>query len=492
MSDKHDLELLIQGHVPIINIQTFEERRALEQLVQVATKHILPAFKWTITDGLQRLDIDLGNQKHVSDPQDVLRHIKASNLQGLYVLLDFNSYLNDPLNARLIKEIAMTFDGDKGKLIFISHQLDLPSHLSRLSVNFHLRLPNADELENVIHQQAKSWQTQNNNRVRTDRETLDRLIQNLSGLSLNDAKRLVRNAIIDDGAITETDLPEVMQAKYRLLNQDDVLAFEYDTANFSEVGGMQVLKNWLHQRHAAFKDEKDLPKGLDKPKGILLLGVQGCGKSLAAKAVSGIWGVPLLRLDFAQLYNKYIGETERNMRQALHTAEIMAPCVLWIDELEKGIASSNDDEGTSQRLLGTLLTWMAENKHAVFIVATANQIDNLPPELIRKGRLDEIFFVDLPNQTTRERIFHIHFDKRDIASTDINIEKLAQHSEGFSGSEIEQVVVSSLYSSHASGNAIDTQKVLDELKQTRPLSIVMAEQINALRHWASQRTVSVD
>ena len=492
MSDKHDLELLIQGHIPIINIETFEERRALDQLVKTATRTFVPVFKWTVTDGLKRLDIELGNQKHVSDPKDVLEHIKSAQLQGLYVLLDFNAYLTDPVNQRLVKEIAMMFDGQPGKLIFVSHQLELPPGLEHLSAGFQLRLPSQDELSSLVKDEARQWQQQSRQRVRTDKTTLGRLTQNLSGLSFNDARRLIRQAIIDDGAITESDLPEVMEAKYRLLNRDDILAFEYETARFSEVGGMARLKHWLVQRQAAFHDPGNLPKGLDRPKGILLLGVQGCGKSLAAKAVSGVWGIPLLRLDFGRLYNKYVGETERNMRQALHTAEVMAPCVLWIDELEKGISSGSDEEGTSKRLLGTLLTWMAENQHSVFIVATANQIDVLPPELIRKGRLDEIFFVDLPDAPVRKQIFQIHLDKRDIPLSGIDLPRIVDASDGFSGAEIEQAVVSALYASHSNDAQLDTDSLLQEISQTRPLSIVMAEQIQQLRYWAGQRTVPVD
>lgn len=492
MSDKHDLELLISGHTPVISIETHEERRVLELIKQTAIQKYTPIFSWTVTDGLQRRDISLDPQKLVAEPQDVLRHIKASNLQGLYILLDFDPYLADPVNIRLLKEIAMSFEGNIGKLILVSHKLKLPANLARLAVNFQLRLPDADTLKKLIKQEAKIWQQQNNTRVRTDSDTLQQLIQNLSGLSHNDARRLIRNAIVDDGAITESDLPEVMQTKYNLLNQDNVLAFEYDTAHFSDVGGMTKLKSWLSQRQPAFQDDDSLPAELDRPKGILLLGVQGCGKSLAAKAVAGIWNTPLLRLDFGQLYNKYVGETERNLRQALHTAEVMAPCVLWIDELEKGIASGNDDQGTSKRILATLLTWMAENKQAVFIVATANQIHSLPPELIRKGRLDEIFFVDLPDKDTRENIFEIHLNKRKILSENLNLSDIAKASEGFSGSEIEQIVVSVMYANHIDMSGITTQNLLDEIKLTRPLSIVMAEQIAELRHWAKQRTVPVD
>jgi SpoVK/Ycf46/Vps4 family AAA+-type ATPase len=491
MTDHNDLDFLIRGHTPIIAIESFEERQALDHLLRIAVESTLPLFQWTATDGLHRIDIDLGAQKHIAAAQDVLRHIKSSGLQGLYALLDFDPWLNDPVNIRLLKEIAMQFDGNHGKLILISHHSQLPDSLSRLSVLYRLRLPNTSELEQLIKTEAQAWQQQTGQKVRTDRPTLDRMIKNLSGLSLSDAKRLIRNAIINDGAITESDLPEIMQAKYRLLNRDSTLSFEYDTQQFSDVGGMEELKKWLLQRQTAFAGDAGNHR-LDRPKGILLLGVQGCGKSLAAKAVPGIWGVPLLRLDFGQLYNKYIGETERNLRQALHTAEVMAPCVLWIDELEKGIASGDEDEGTSRRMLGTLLTWMAENTHPVFIVATANQIDILPPELIRKGRLDEIFFVDLPGDAIRTQIFHIHLARRGIPFNTLDMPALTKASAGFSGAEIEQVIVAITYHHHHTRKAIDTQMLLDEISRTRPLSVVMAEDIASLRLWARERTVSVD
>ena len=309
-------------------------------------------------------------------------------------------------------------------------------------------------------------------------------------MTFQDARRLARNVIVDDGAITEDDLPEVMRAKYQLLNRDDVLSFEFETAKFSEVGGMRQLKRWLQQREKIFHGQVDRA-GIDTPKGLLLLGVQGCGKSLAAKAIAGIWNVPLLRFDFGALYDKYIGESEKNLRQSLTTAEVMAPCVMWIDEIEKGIASGNDD-GTSKRILGSLLTWLAENRANVFIVATANNIDELPPELIRKGRLDEIFFVDLPKRDIRKQIFSIHLAKREVDQHAFDLDRLAAASEGFSGAEIEQAVVSSIYSSFGGDGAITTETVLDEISATRPLSVVMDAQIRKLKQWAESRTVAVD
>jgi SpoVK/Ycf46/Vps4 family AAA+-type ATPase len=257
------------------------------------------------------------------------------------------------------------------------------------------------------------------------------------------------------------------------------------------VGGLQKLKKWLLQRKPAFLAEAGASH-LDAPKGILLIGVQGCGKSLAAKAGAGVFGVPLLRLDFGALYNKYHGETERNLRETLKTADVMTPCVLWIDEIEKGLAGRNSETGTSQRVLATFLTWLAEKKNRVFVVATANDISSLPPELVRKGRFDEIFFVDLPTREIRAEIISIHLAHRGQLPEQFDLDLLAEVSNGFSGAEIEQAIVSALYEAHAQRGALATEHVLAAIEGTRPLSVVMAENISTLRHWAAGRTVSCD
>ena len=487
----HEISLLIRSHTPILILETHEERRAINLLKDIAMNIGLPIFKWSVTSGMKREDIDLDPQAHLKEPTQVLGHIKASNLPGIYLLLDFHPYLKDPLQVRLLRELAMMFDRKQSKLILISHKIDVPAEISKLSHNFELQMPKDDELEELVHDEARKYaQESKSSQVKTSRKIIDLLIRNLKGLAVNDARRLVRSAIIDDGAITRDDLPEVMEAKYRILNQDDVLSFEFDTSNFGEIAGMKKLKTWLMQREKFFHQTVDMP-GMECPKGILLLGVQGCGKSLAAKAVAGVWNVPLLRLDFGRLYNKYYGETERNIRQALHTAEVMSPCVLWIDELEKGISVNENDDGTSQRLLGTMLTWMAENKAPVFIVATSNNIESLPPELIRKGRLDEVFFVDLPDTKIRREIFQIHFSKRKLDNKDIDFDQLAILTEGFSGSEIEQLVVSTVYATHDKHD-ISTEALIEQINQTKPLSVLMAEKISALRCWAEGRTVAVD
>jgi SpoVK/Ycf46/Vps4 family AAA+-type ATPase len=490
MPEQKDLELLLDGHTPILQIETHEEKRALDLLVRIATYNTIPLFKWSVTEGLRRIDIDLGVQRHNAEPKDVLGHIKASNVDGIYVMLDFDPYIQDPVNERYIKEIAMQYEGTRNKLVFISHKIDMPAGLSKRVARFELRLPDVTALEQVVREEAGKWQKESGKRVTTESKTLQRLVQNLSGLTYSDARRLVRNVIVDDDAITEEDLPEVMRAKYQLLNRDNMLSFEFETTRFSEVGGMRKLKHWLQQREQIFHGRIE-GRSLDAPRGVLLLGVQGCGKSLAAKAIAGVWNVPLLRFDFGALYNKYIGETEKNLRQTLETAEVMAPCVMWIDEIEKGIAGGND-EGTSKRILGSLLTWLAENRENVFIVATANNIDDLPPELIRKGRLDEIFFVDLPKPDVRKQVFSIHLDKREVNQPTIDLDRLAAATEGFSGAEIEQAVVSAVYSNYGNGAPISTDGLLKEVRNTRPLSVVMDAQIDKLRQWAESRTVPVD
>jgi SpoVK/Ycf46/Vps4 family AAA+-type ATPase len=392
----------------------------------------------------------------------------------------------------LLKELAMSFAHNKSKLVLVSHQMDIPPEVKKLSVNFELNLPDEKQLMALIKEEAKVFSRRHaNKKVSADTGIINHLVNNLKGLALNDARHLVRAAIVDDGAITESDLPDVMQAKYKLMNRDEVLSFEFETSRFTDLAGMGKLKTWLKQREAFFHKISQVP-GMESPKGILLLGVQGCGKSMAAKAVAGAWNVPLLRLDFGRLYNKYVGETESNIRQALKTANIMAPCILWIDELEKGVAVNDNEDGTSQRILATLLTWMAESNNQVFIVATSNAIDQLPPELIRKGRLDEVFFVDLPGLDVRKEIFRIHADKRALDLTLIDFSKLASMTEGFSGSEIEQIVVSAIYAAHSIDLPVNTSSMIEEILRTKPLSIVMSEKIAALRYWAKDRTVPVD
>lgn len=321
---------------------------------------------------------------------------------------------------------------------------------------------------------------------------MQQIVRNLAGLDPIDVRRIARQLIHHDGALGPSDLPQLAKLKFELLNRSGHLHYDYDSARFSEVAGARRLKRWIEQRRGVFTSG-EAPVGLDPPKGMLLLGVQGCGKSMIAKAVASGFGVPLLRLDFGTLYNKFHGETEKNLRDALASAEQLAPCVLWIDEIEKGLAGDGDsDGGVSRRVLGYLLTWMAERSARVFLVATANQIDALPAELLRKGRFDEIFFVDLPDASTREQLFALHLGKRTLDPSTFDLPALAGASEGFSGAEIEQAIVAALYAAHAADAPLSDFTVRAELRQTRPLSVLMAEQVDALREWARGRTVPAD
>lgn len=490
LQDVHDLELIVNSRIPIVVIESHEEDRILELFERLAPRLGLPLYRWTATEGLHRLASGHAPQRHAAKPTELLAQIKASTRPGTYLLFDFHPYLADPIHVRYLKDIAQRYDTLQHTVVLVSHALDIPSELERYSARLSLKLPDADALRRLVAEEAAEWGRRHGGRkVRAGRDAVEHLVRNLSGLTDSDARRVVRNAIYDDGSLSSEDLVRVIEAKRDILSPDGMLSLEYDTARFSEIGGLTNLKLWLDKRRVAFTDPSP-PPGLDPPKGILLVGVQGCGKSLAAKAVAGLWGVPLLHLDLGALYNKFFGETERNVREVLRAAEAMAPCVLWVDEIEKGLSAGDYDSGTSRRVLGTLLTWMAENTASVFLVATANDISALPPELVRKGRLDEIFFVDLPESDVRRRIFEIHLAKRELDPDRFDLDQLAQRTAGFSGAEIEQAVVSACYTAHA-GNTRhpDTALLLHEIGQTRPLSILMAERIEGLREWASQRTV---
>ncbi len=485
--DLHDLELLLRSDTPIILIESIEEPRVIELFSRLAIRVSEPAFRWTVTEGLQRIEYVAEPEHMLADPGEVLRHVKLTTQRGIYLLLDFHPYLETPLHVRLLKEIAQGYGGLPRTLILVSHALEAPPELRHLSVRFSLRLPDRNRIMALIREEAKRWQqVGDQGSVRASRQALDQLAENLLGITESDARRLIRNAIRNDGAITRDDVESVKRAKYALLSSEGVISFEYDTRSFADVAGLSNLKGWIDRRRDAFLDPE---RQRDYPRGILLLGVQGGGKSLAAKAVAGRLGVPLLRLDFGALYNKYIGETEKNLRKALETADLMAPCVLWVDEIEKGIATGSEDDGVGRRVLATLLTWMAERKTRVFIAATANDISRLPPELIRKGRIDELFFVDLPTTEVRRDIFNIHLRQRDLDPADFDLDALADAAEGFTGAGIEQAVVSALFADRAAGTPLTTATLLGEIASTQPLSVVMDVQIRKLRDWAQERTV---
>ncbi len=490
-SPLHDLTALIRSRTPLIAVESNEEPQVISMVRQLGRQLQLKTFRWTVTEGLVAFDSADQPGQSVLKSQEVLSYIKSSASYSLFALLDFRRYLDDEVHVRFLKDIALDYNRHYSTVMLVGTVLPIPEELRPFTAHFRLPLPTADELRGIVCDVAADWGAQHGRRdVHTTNKALDLLVRNLAGLTATDARRLALKAIDDDGAITESDIPEVMRAKYELLGRESPLSFEYETANFADIGGMQRLRQWLEVRKSFFREEP--PSNLDPPRGMLLLGVQGCGKSLAAKAAAGIFGVPLLRLDFGVLYSKYYGETEKNVRKALETAEVMAPCVLWVDEIEKGSAVGSEDDGLSRRVLGTLLTWMSERKEPVFLVATANDISCLPPELVRKGRFDEIFFVDLPTAPQRQEIFKIHLLKRALDLQRFDLGVLAGASDGFSGSEIEQAIVSSTYTAHAQGRIPSQEDLLAEIKQPRPLSVLMAEKVTELREWAADRTVPCD
>ena len=491
MQDAHDLNLVIKAGIPLVALETWDEPRAIDLLLRLARKRDSSLFQWSVTEGLKRAGFGLqieAEAKH-SEPEAILDYLKHRAEPGIYALCDFHPWFGDehPRHTRQLKDIAQSNNGGSLTIVLVSHRLVLPPELSRLSARFQISPPNRDQILTIVREEAKKWtKGKDGRKVRTDNATLQQLVSSLQGLTHAEVKRLCRSAIVDDGAITDSDLPALNKAKFDLMGMDGVLSYEYQTEPLTKIGGMANLKQWLGQRHEVFRGDVG---GMDTPKGILLLGVQGGGKSLAARAVAGAWQVPLLKLDMGALYSKFHGETERNLRESLQLAESMSPCVLWLDEIEKGVSSDNNDGGVSGRVLATLLTWMAEHKGRVFLVATSNDITQLPPELVRKGRFDELFFVDLPDEEARKMIFTIHLQNRELEPEQFALNELVQASEQFSGAEIEQAIVAALYSALAQDTTVTTGLLLDEIQKTSPLSIVMVEKLSALRHWAKERKV---
>jgi AAA+ superfamily predicted ATPase len=495
MSELQDLAALIRADTPLIVIETPDEPRVIE-LFRQSLLHVWRAlYRWSITEGLRRIDLDREDPSEVApDASTTLAEIRAADQRGVYLLLDFHPYLGYAGTQRQLRDLLQRRDCQPHTLVLVGHKVELPPDLEAMAVRFTPRLPDAQALLKLVREEATAYAAEHGGRrVEADAAAVQRIVRNLQGLSLADARRIARHLIFRDGVLGDDDLPELAKLKFELLNRSGHLHYEYDTARFADVAGAARLKRWIEQRRRVFVDG-DAPPGLDPPKGVLLLGVQGCGKSLLAKSIAGGFGVPLVRLDFGTLYAKYHGETEKNLRAALASTEQIAPCVLWIDEIEKGLASggTDTDGGVSRRVLGYLLTWMAERKSKVFLVATANQVHELPPELLRKGRFDEIFFVDLPDAATRRDVLALHLRRRDLDPDGFDLDALAQASEGFSGAEIEQAIVAALYAALAADAPLSDATLHAELEQARPLSVLMAEQVAALRDWARERTVPAD
>ena len=492
MFDTHDLAVLIRSGTPLIVIETHEEALLTDALRHVVGEVFRPLWRWSIVDGLARLDMDVPGTPRANDSGQVLELMHRDGQRAIWLLLDFHPYLRYAMNVRSLREVVLGQAAAGHTVILAGAPGELPDELKPLATRYEVKLPDEARLAKLLRDEAFAYSREHaGRRVEIDAESQRQLLRHLRGLSLGDARKILRQLIHADGMIGPQDVREAQQAKFGLLGQGGVLSYEPDAAAFTEVAGLNRLKAWIAQRRRVFIDGQ-APKGLDPPKGLLLVGVQGAGKSLAAKATAGGFGVPLLRLDFGALYNKYHGETDRNLRDSLRAAEAMAPCVLWCDEIEKGLATSGSDDGVSQRVLGSLLTWMAERRAPVFLVATANDISRLPPEFLRKGRFDEVFFVDLPKAEARREVFRIHLARRELVPERFDLDALVAATDGFSGAEIEQAIVAALYAAWNAERPAATRDVLDAVAQTRPLSVLMAERVAELRAWAATRCVPAD
>lgn len=474
----------------LLHLETEEESRAGTLLAHVADGMAVPMYTWSRSRGLRRVGLD-DPVYDTQDPAKALRHVAAAGIAAVYHFPTLGGALEgQDLLVSLARDAALSLEGVDGAIVLTSPGSELPRPLAELAA--HVTLPGPSEAEftrllsNIVRDMSRATHID----VSLSNAERTALVKQLAGLTLMEAEKVLTKAIVEDGALTPDDLGHVLEAKRRIVEREGLLEYYPVEHTLTEVADLKGLKDWLAKRTAVVRDpDRARAFGLNFPKGVLLLGVPGCGKSLAAKAVAGAWALPLLKLDPSNLYNKYVGESERNFRRAMAVAERMAPVVLWVDELEKAFASGGEDGGVSHRVLGTFLSWMQDRTGDVFVVATANDVRALPPEFLRKGRFDEVFFVDLPDAEVREEIFRIHLRRRGRDPAALDLGTLAGHTDGFSGAEIEEVVVSALYTAFAQKAQVDTSLLAREAAATRPLSVTMREGIEDMRAWAAGRAV---
>jgi AAA+ superfamily predicted ATPase len=497
------LQALLDTRSPITLIETHDEPRVLALFGAAVKKNGRELWTWSASSGLrvtqglklQLLDLAKSADKDADEDTkqlpDALRAVERMREPALVLFLDVHPYLSNPVITRAMKELALRCEAKGLQLVLVGHDVKLPEELSPLTSRFEIEPMTLERVKAVFNEELQRRRSAAGDATGS-RATLDSLLRHMVGLPQSSVRHLAR-LVLGDGEVNTADLARVLAVKHELMGGAEILSFEHHLPTLDDVAGMAALKRWLQLRREPFLRPE--ATGLPPPRGMLLLGVQGAGKSLAAKAVAASWQVPLFRMDFGALYDKWQGESERKLREALRVADAMQPCVLWMDEIEKGLAGGDgagDGTGAGKRLLGTLLTWMAERKSSVFLAATANDIDSLPPELMRKGRFDEIFFVDLPGEAVRAGILRIHLGKHRVAFDDAAIAALVAASVGCSGAEIEAAIVAARYEAHATAQAPDVKQVARELARTRPLSVTRAEPIQALRDWAAERTVSAD
>ena len=498
------LKIYIKSSSPIVAMETLEEMRALEVARSAASELDLAFFEWSIADGLTRTDgtfskLRLTSETAASLPPvnntqpavGMLAHLRTLTVEGVFVLKDFHRHMDDPVVIRRLREVAQTFCTDRRTVIITAPQLTVPPELQNQVEYLDLPLPDHARLMDIVETTYSRLRKKLLLARSIDKAGISTLADNLSGLTEDEAERAVAHAIVARNTLDDQVPADVLQAKKDMLQRSGMLDFIESPERMGEIGGLDNLKRWLARRKDTWT-EAARAAGLEAPRGVIIMGVQGCGKSMCARAIAGEWGLPLVRFDTAAIYDKYVGETEKRIQKVFRVAERLAPAVLWIDELEKvfagsGADSASSDAGVSARLLAAFLSWMQDRKAPVFVAATCNNVTVLPPELIRKGRFDEIFFVDLPTDEERRAIFTAQLMRRKQNPADFDLDRLSLASGGYSGAEIEAAIKAAMYAAFSEKRALKTETILQEISGSTPLSATRAEDIEALRAWAADR-----
>jgi SpoVK/Ycf46/Vps4 family AAA+-type ATPase len=484
-----EIDLYIRARYPIIYVVTWEEKRGLEDLRLLAAKQGKALHIWSVSQGFTTKVAEESHQK-TKDPIAVLNYISQAKETALFVLKDFHHYMGDPSVIRAMRDCADALRTSYKTLILISPVLRMPIELEKDLTVVDYKMPGPTEMRKLLDGMIDAVIDNPRVTINLTNDGKEKLLRSALGLTAIEAENAFSRVIVDKGRLSEDDIQDVLEEKRQIVRKSGLLEFYEVDEKFDQIGGLKLLKDWLIKRGKSF-DVKAREYGLPEPRGALLVGVQGCGKSLTAKAVSTLWRLPLLRLDLGKLFSGIIGSSEENMRKAIQIAESLAPSILWLDEVEKGLSglesSAVSDAGTASRVFGTFITWLQEKKSPVFVIATANDIDRLPPELMRKGRFDEIFFIDLPNLGERREIFDIHITGFGRDPDGYNITGLAQMSRGFSGAEIKESVIAAMYDGFSDTREFTFEDISNNIKATVPISKTMHDQIKKLRSWAGVR-----
>lgn len=485
---QEELSILIQAQYPLIYLVTSEEERAEQTISTIAqARPQRRVFVWTVTHGI----VEYGQPRNVTQhntvsPEAAIEWVTRQREPGLFVFKDLHPFVDSPAVTRWLRDAIASFKGTQKTIIMMSPVQQIPIELEKEIAVLDFPMPDMSELNQVLTQQLEQTRGR---RITT--EAREKLLKAALGLTRDEAEKVYRKAQVTAGRLTEEEVDVVLSEKKQLIRRNGILEYIEEDETIDSVGGLEELKHWLKQRSNAFT-ERAREYGLPQPKGMLILGVPGCGKSLIAKTTSRLWGLPLLRLDMGRVYDgSMVGRSEANLRNALKTAESISPTILFIDEIDKAFAgsagSADSDGGTSSRIFGSFLTWMQEKSSPVFVMATANRVERLPGEFLRKGRFDEIFFVDLPNAEERKEIFKIHLSKRRREIARFDLDQLANVCEGYSGAEIEQALIAAMYEAFAQEREFSQLDIIAAIKSTLPLSKTMTEQVTALRQWARER-----